>query len=204
LSDAAVVPTGAEARRHRSEWSRATGRLGSSAQERVEPRNRAPPSRCPPTATQSLLADPPTPTGKGLRGSTRAAAVSGPSKATSSSAQGRVEPLNKVAPSRCPPTARPSLAGLATAMGKALPGYTGAPPVFSGWKDPSLSAQARVQPPNKVAPSRSPPTATRPSLAGRATRAGKAPRGCTGAAVAVEVVEAAEAEAVGALVPGPR
>jgi hypothetical protein len=72
--------------------------------------------------------------------------------------------------------------------------YRRTPGLF--WMEgPSLSAQARVQPPNRVAPSRSPPTATRPSLAGRATRAGKAPRGCTG--IAVEVAEAV-------LVPGPR
>jgi hypothetical protein len=59
----------------------------------------APTSRRPPTATPPSLADPPTPTGTRLRESTRVVAVCGPSKATSSLAQERVEPPNKVAPS---------------------------------------------------------------------------------------------------------
>ena len=96
----------------------------------------------------------------------------------------------------------PSLAVPATLAGKGLRGCTGAPPVFSGWKDPSSSARARVELRSRAPPLPCPPTVTRPSLVDPATTVGKVLRGSTYAAAAV--VEAAEAaEVVEALVPGP-
>src|SRR5262245_1939422 len=95
----------------------------SSVLARVEPRNRAPPLLYPRMATQPSLADPATIAGKALRGSTHAAAVSGPSRETSSSALARVEPRNRAPPSLCRATVtRPSLAALAITAGKALRG----------------------------------------------------------------------------------
>ncbi|MGB7457039.1 MAG: hypothetical protein WBM51_15370, partial [Pseudolabrys sp.] len=50
----------------------------------------------------ALVGGPGDNSGQGAAGSTRAAAVSGPSKETSSSAPARVEPPNKVSPYRSP------------------------------------------------------------------------------------------------------
>ena len=86
-----------------------------SAPARLETPNKATPSRCPPTATPPSWAGLTTTRAPGRRGSTPAAAASGPSKAASWSAPARLEAPAKASPSRCPPTATPpSWAGLAT------------------------------------------------------------------------------------------
>ncbi len=96
----AVHATRAEAGRHRRSW-RAL--------------NKASPSRCPPTATPPSWAGLTTTGASGRRGSSPAAAVSGPSRAASWSAPAQLETPQQGSPSRCPPTATPpSWAGLAT------------------------------------------------------------------------------------------
>jgi hypothetical protein len=71
----------------------------------LETPDKATPSRCPATATPRLLAGLPTMGAPGRRGSTPAAAVSGPSRAPSWSASARLDTLDKATPSRCPATA---------------------------------------------------------------------------------------------------
>ena len=78
-----------------------------SAPARLDPPSKAGPSRCPPTATPPSWAGLPTTGAPGRRGSTRAAAASGPSRAPSWSAPARLEAPDRASPSRCPPTATP-------------------------------------------------------------------------------------------------
>ena len=87
----------------------------------------------------------------GRRGSSPAAAASGPSRATSWSAPARLEAPSKAAPSRCPPTATPpSWAGLATTAAPGRRGSSPAAAVSGPSRATSWSAPARLEPPIKA------------------------------------------------------
>ena len=138
--------------------------------EQPESPDEVAPSRCPPTVTRPSSAGLTTTGASGRRGSTRAAAVSGPSKEANWSARARLEPPGKASPSRCPPTAPlPSLADHTTTED------VGAAWVYmrSGgvWTQQGnkLVGTGSVGAAVKAAPSRCPPMAIRPSWAGRAT-----------------------------------
>ena len=164
-------PAGQQAGRHRRGW---------------QPPDKAPPSRCPPTATPPSWAGLPTTRTPGRRGSSPAAAVSGPSRATSWSAPARLEAPDKAPPSRCPPTATPpSWAGLATTRTPGRRGSSPAAAVSGPSRAASWSAPARLETPDKATPSRCPPTATPPSWAASETTRTSGRRGSTPAAAAV-------------------
>ena len=140
-----------------------TGAVGTAA-------TKASPSRCPPTATPPSWAGLTTTRTSGRRGSTPAAAVSGPSRAASWSAPARLETPNKATPSRCPPTATPpSWAGHCdnSSIGAAWV-YTRSGGVWTQ-QGSKLVGTGAVGTPSKAPPSRCPATATPPSWAGLAT-----------------------------------
>ena len=105
-------------------------------------------------------------TALGRRGSSLAAAVFGPSRATSWSAVARLEKRAKANPSPCPPTAiPPSWAGLTTRT----PGRRGSTPataVSGPSKAANWLAPARMETHFKAGPLRCPPMAAPPLLAG--------------------------------------
>ena len=151
-------PARQQAGRHRRGWTCRTGRLRRAVRRRQH-RHRG-----------RTLA---TTRATGQRGSTPAAAVSGPSRAASWSAPARLDMPGKVAPSRCPPTATPpSWAGPATTRAPGRRGSTPAAAVSGPNRAASWSAPARLDMPDKAAPSRCPPTATPPSWAGLDDNAG--------------------------------
>ena len=128
-------------------------------------------SRCPPTATPPSWAGLTTTGRSGRRGSSLAAAASGPSKAASWSAPAQLETaVIKGCQSRCRPTAiPPSWAGLTTTGAPGRRGCSLAAAASGPSKAASWSAPARLEGLNKASPSRCRPTATPPSWVGSTT-----------------------------------
>ena len=164
-------PAGQQAGRHRRGWSRLP---------------RLSPSRCPPTATPPSWAGLTTTRAPGRRGSSPAAAVSGPSKAASWSAPARLDSVQQGCSVALSADGNTAIVGGSGDNSNAR-GGVGLHPQRR-CLDPAGQQAGRHRcgwnRRAKAAPSRCPPTATPPSWAGMATTRAPGRRGSSPAAAA--------------------